>query len=404
MTTIFVLFRHVIFFLCAQKSLGKVLAAVEEPTLLYEFISLNYTWDDQHQYNDYIQTGKFIPANNLLAGINVDVNGDIYLTVPRWRNGVPGTLNKLNTITKTLTPYPSWDLQIEGNTDYAHSLQNCQSMTIAPKSRVMWVIETGRRNFYASDKSLETSSPPGIWWIDLQTNQVIDQFYFPTNVIDAKNSFLNDIALDEVGGYAYFSDAWDKGAIIVYNHNDRSTYRYTGKSTQNDPFYSMVINGKNYGRMIFTTPIDGISISEDAQYVYYAQVQGAKLYRLPTSTLKNFKLSNAQMDKAVVLVGEKEPSDGIKYINNKLYWGALTTSNVHSVDFNATLSPDLTTQTVKTTPSAETLEWIDTFAIDHQTGGKYLYFVSNRLDQFSLNSMDFNGGKGANMRIFKVAV
>lgn len=387
-------------FLCL---VNQIHANFQDAELLYEFVTLNYTWDAAHSYADYYSSKRYIPENNLLAGINVDLNGDIYLTVPRWRNGIPGTLNKLNVETKTLTPFPSWEAQIEGNTDYKNALQNCQSMTIDSKTHQMWVIEVGRRNFFSSDKSLQVDSPPGLWIIDLETNEIVYKFYFPSNIIDLKNSFLNDIALDETNQIAYFSDAWDKGAIIVYNHNDKSTYRYTGASTQNDPSYAMVINGHNYGRFIFTTPIDGISISADGKSVFYAQVQGTKLYRLPTEILRNFTLTNSQMDKSVQLIGTKEPSDGIKYINGKLYWGALTTSNYHYVEITSDSLPNLSTQTVKSAQSPDTMEWIDTFAIDLQTKN-YLFFVSNRLDQYSVNSMDFTGKKGANMRIFKIAV
>jgi hypothetical protein len=376
----------------------------QDATLLYEFVSLNYTWDASHLYSDYLSSQKFIPENNLLAGINVDSNGDIYLTVPRWRNGIPATLNKFNQEAQTLTPFPSWDIQIEGSTDYKNSLQNCQSMTINSKTHQMWVIEVGRRNFFSDDKSLFIDSPPGFWIVDLNNHDaIIDKFYFPSNIIDLHNSFLNDIALDENNQIAYFSDAWDKGAIIGFNQQTRDTYRYSGKSTQNDPSYSMIINGKNYGRFIFTTPIDGISLSEDGLSIYYSAVQGTKLYRIATAILKDFSLTNSDIDKHVELIGTKEPSDGIKYINGKLYWGALTTSNYHYLPISTSTFPNMTKEVIKSTEQPETMEWIDTFAIDLSTR-IFLYFVSNRLDQYSVHSMDFTGAKGANMRIFKISV
>lgn len=399
------LFLFIIFFLSI--SLFQISQASQQSSdaiLLYEFVSLNYTWDESHKYSDFIQSERFIPENNLLAGINVDRNGDIYLTVPRWRNGVPATLNKLDPISKTLTPYPSWNLQVEGNMDYPNSLQNCQSMTIQSKTHQMWVIEVGRRNFFMNDASLETSTPPGIWIVDLNTNAVVDQYFFPSNIIDAKNSFLNDIALDEERNIAYFSDAWGDGAIIVYHHADRSMYRYSGISTHRDPYYAMVINGVNYGRFIFTTPIDGIALSEDKQAIFYAQVQGTKLHRLPVAVLNNFTLTNSEMDSAVEFIGTKEPSDGIKHINGKLYWGALTTSNYHYITIDSKSTSDMMNETVKSPEEPETMEWIDTFAVDLSTEGKYLYFVSNRLDKYVMNTIDFTGKNGANVRIFKIPV
>ena len=77
----------------------------------------------------------------------------------------------------------------------------------------------------------------------------------------------------------------------------------------------MIINGINYGNDIFTTPIDGITITEDYQAIFYTQVQGTTLYRLSTSFLKSWlndaSINNEYITNEVEKVGEKLPSDGI---------------------------------------------------------------------------------------------
>ncbi len=83
---------------------------------------------------------QFIPENNLIAGINVIDENNIFVTVPRWRNGIPATLNKLDIDTNFLTPFPNWEMQEEGKEG---CLQNVQSMTIDSKNQ-MWIIEVGR--------------------------------------------------------------------------------------------------------------------------------------------------------------------------------------------------------------------------------------------------------------------
>lgn len=210
------------------------------PTVFAEWVTLNFTFDEVHTYDSYIAEGKFIPENCAIAGINVDNNGDIYLTVPRWLPGIPATLNKLDIVTKLLTPFPSFDVQDEGEEG---DLQNVQSMTIDSKRR-MWVIEVGRRNFFAKNPREVVNAAAGIWTIDLVTAEVIDKFYFPEDVVSYDNSFLNDIVLDESRGLAYLSDAMGDGAIVVYDCFQRTSRRYSGVSTQADPNYAMVINGK----------------------------------------------------------------------------------------------------------------------------------------------------------------
>lgn len=297
------------------------------------------------------------------------------------------------------TPFPSWDAQIEGD---AYGIQNVQSMTIDGNRR-MWVVDVGRRNFFAKDSSLKTSAPATVWIINMNDSSISDKVAFPQDIVSYEDSFLNDVVVDETRNFAYFSDAWGDGAIIALDMNSKQAKRYSGKSTDRDAFYAMSVNGKNYGRFIFTTPTDGIAITEDKEAIFYCQVQGTTLYRLPTAALRDFSLQNKDIDKAVQTIGTKEPSDGIKYLNGTLYWGALTISAYFSVPITAISTPDLSKEAVQSEASPETMEWIDTFAIDLKTR-KTLYFVSNRLDKFMVGSMDFTGKDGANMRILKVDI
>ena len=157
------------------------------------FSSLNYTWDVKHSYTAFVKSKAFIVENCLLAGINVDRNANIYVTVPRWKNGVPATLNKLvmEQGSYLLQPFPDWDMQREG---VDGDLQNVQSMTI-DKSNRMWIIEVGRRNFYTIVPDVAAAA--GVWLVDLSTNAVLDKYYFPESIVSHDNSFLNDIVVDD---------------------------------------------------------------------------------------------------------------------------------------------------------------------------------------------------------------
>eukprot|EP01099_Mayorella_cantabrigiensis_P001744 TRINITY_DN176_c0_g2_i1.p1 TRINITY_DN176_c0_g2~~TRINITY_DN176_c0_g2_i1.p1 ORF type:complete len:450 (-),score=106.67 TRINITY_DN176_c0_g2_i1:148-1497(-) len=364
------------------------------PVLFHEWVSLNYTWDANHTYSEYMENDWFIVENCIMAGINVDIDGEIYLTVPRWREGVPATLNILDQQTWTLTPYPSWDDQEIG---VSGDLQNCQSMTIDSKRR-MWVIDVGRRNFFGDDPEEIVNGPAGIWVIDLETNEVISKYYFPRDIVSYNNSFLNDLVVDDTLDIAYITDAWGEGGIVVYELNTNTSRRYTGESTIGDPEYVMIINGINYGNQVFTVPIDGIAITPDFEVIFVAQIQGTRLYRIPTAILRNFSATFEEIDEQVQFLGYKEPSDGMKYLDGILYWGSLTTSTYYYTVINETDFPFLPTTQVIAPPSVETMNWIDTFAIDLQTNSA-LWFVSNRLNLYSTNTMDFSGASGANMRI-----
>lgn len=157
---------------------------------------------------------------------------------------------------------------------------------------------------------------------------------------------------------AYFSDAWGDGAVIVLDLNSREAKRYSGVSTQNDPSYRMVIDNHHYGNKIFTTPIDGIALSEDKNALFWCQVQGTTLYRISTDVLRN-NVSNEVFDDAAVNIGSKDPSDGMKYLNGTLYWGSLPESTVYSMPINATSSADISADSFAIAATdAEHMQWV----------------------------------------------
>mmetsp|Transcript_24581 Transcript_24581/g.36200 ORF Transcript_24581/g.36200 Transcript_24581/m.36200 type:complete len:89 (+) Transcript_24581:501-767(+) len=53
---------------------------------------------------------------------------------------------------------------------------------------------------------------------------------------------------------------------------------------------------------------------------------GNQLFRLPTSVLGDFDASVTDVDDAFAKIGYKEPSDGMKYWDSVLYYGAVTES------------------------------------------------------------------------------
>lgn len=67
----------------------------ENLRILYEWTQLDYQFPSAEARQQALDTKAFIPLNNIPMGL--EAYGDrLFVTVPRWRNGVPASLNYIN--------------------------------------------------------------------------------------------------------------------------------------------------------------------------------------------------------------------------------------------------------------------------------------------------------------------
>jgi hypothetical protein len=222
------------------------------------------------------------------------------------------------------------------------------------------VIEVGLRNFFMGPGET-VPGRPGLLLVDMAAAPaaVTDRYYFPEDVVSPTSSFLNDIVVDEAREVAYLSDADGDGALITFDYRSRRSHRYSGPSTRNEPAYSMVIAGVNYGRRVFTTPVDGIAMGAGGEYVYYCAVQGTQLYRVATAALRDFSASSqAVVDAAVQSLGVKPPSDGIVVWGDALYFGSLPESTFYGLTIPESPSANMTSAAVSIPSDPVAMQWV----------------------------------------------
>ena len=110
------------------------------------------------------------------------------------------------------------------------------------------------------------------------------------DVAPYNSSFLNDIVVDEVNGYAYISDTGAVGGIIVYDYNSNTARRWGGDPTQQaDATFSFTINNATYK---LGTNEDGIALTPDLQTLFYCPLNGNHQYSIPTALLRNFSTTD----------------------------------------------------------------------------------------------------------------
>lgn len=320
-------------------------------------------------------TFEVIPEHNVILGIKMwkDV---IYLTVPRWDEGVPFTLNWISATdfskpSPSLRPYPNWELQEIGN---CSAIQNIQSMEIDPLGR-MWVADIGRRNTRLEQP--DNTCPPKLVIIDLSTNEVVRVHVFPNHVASYQTSYLNDIVIDVFHWYAYFSDSND-AAIIVYCLEKNLSWKIMDESMAKETDDGSAVNGITLSQY-----------STSASMLYYCPQASNKMYSLPTVIVTEGSPINKYVSEYVYLRGSKPtPSKvgGIVMDNyGILYYGL---QDMHAIAmWNTSQMPLNEHQTIIAHDDVD-LQWPDTFCFD---GQGYLWFTTNRLQNYGkLDPEDFN--------------
>jgi sugar lactone lactonase YvrE len=197
--------------------------------------------------------------------------------------------------------------------------------------------------------------------IDLTRNRVLDEFIFPP-AIAGIGSMLNDFQVDAGGETIYISDTsiWrQKPALIVYDVNQRLARRMLEghPSVKNGP-YAVHIQGRPYkllGIFKLNFGVDGIALSRDGKWLYYAPLNGGQLYRIATATLKDETLTTEEVGAGVIPRAAISMTDGLTTDDQgRVYLSDMENGAIHRVDAGGRL------QTLFKDP--QRLRWPDGFS------------------------------------------
>jgi sugar lactone lactonase YvrE len=316
-----------------------------------------------------LETVKAFGDDFRLVGIGVSAKGRVFATAPSSNVRSHFSMVEVDPKTGAVTPYPdaAWNNfseEGEGKSEWI-SVQ------------ALWVDNLD--HLWALDSSLpkvdQQRLPPKLVEFDLSTNQVIRQYDF-NGVVSAKDS-LNDLRIDTVHDYAYLTNAGNKGSLVVLDLKTGAARQVLvdDHSTFADPKQHLMIGNEIALRpdgSVTAIEADGIALSPDARWLYYRPLTDHNYWRVPTSALRDAKLSDAELAKKVEYLGSSVLSGGlIMDANGTLYGGDLE----HRTVVSLSPMPDhkLTTKIFVSDPSK--LSWADGFAIS----GGYLYISDSHL-------------------------
>lgn len=195
-------------------------------------------------------------------------------------------------------PYPNQQLQPR--------LQGVLGITVGPLDR-LWLI---------SPAGLEDRATK-LMAFDLATNALV----FEHDLGEDAGMFSQDLRVSPDGKTIYMADTGAfflaSPAIVVFDIESKTARRVLEghPSTEPQDWEIRTIDGPYklaWGLVNFSVGVDGVAVSHDGQWLYYATMSHDSLYRVPTATLLDASLPADAVARAVERVGTKPLSDGIE--------------------------------------------------------------------------------------------
>jgi sugar lactone lactonase YvrE len=325
--------------------------------------------EDAGRVGPPLETVKAFQDDFRLVGIGVSKEGRVFATAPSSQVRSTYSMVEVNPKTGELKPYPDadwnkFDEQGKGSSQWI-SVQ------------ALWV--DSRDHLWALDSSLpkvdQERLPPKLVEFDLSTNKVIRQYDF-NGVVSPKDS-LNDVRVDVAHNFAYLTNAGNKGSLVVLDlKTGKARQVLVGdRSTFADPKQHLMIGKEPALRpdgSVVAIHADGIALSPDSEWLYYRPLTDHNYWRVPTSALRDEKLSDAELAKKVEFLGSSVLSGGlIMDKHGTLYAGDLEHSSVVAI----TRTPSHTLATKVFVHDPAKLSWADGFAISQG----YLYISDSHL-------------------------
>ncbi|KAH8419677.1 hypothetical protein KR009_000774, partial [Drosophila setifemur] len=196
----------------------------------YSWNQLDFAFPNARLKEQALASGDYIPQNGLPVGVE-HFGNRLFVTVPRWRDGIPATLTYINmdhsvTGSPELIPYPDWKANTAG--DCANSITTAYRIKVDECGR-LWVLDTGTVGI---GNTTTNPCPYSVNVFDLTTDTRIRRYELPATDTNP-NTFIANIAVD-VGktcddAYAYFADELGYG-LITYSWELNKSWRFSAHS------------------------------------------------------------------------------------------------------------------------------------------------------------------------------
>jgi sugar lactone lactonase YvrE len=186
-----------------------------------------------------------------------------------------------------------------------------------PDWQSVLALRIDRQNrLWALDYAKYGRGQPRLIAFDLATDKEVHRYDFPSEVAGFL-SMLNDFQVSPDGDTIYIAEASpirQTPAIIVYDVATKTSRRVLDSHPSLLPQgYVIQAPGRDMivlGFYALHIGIDTIALDRAGEWLYYGPVNGARLYRIRTSDLRDASLDDAALGRGIEDYGPKPISDG----------------------------------------------------------------------------------------------
>lgn len=306
------------------------ISLVDQPTTprsnpfqtVFAWKGIDFLYPTQAAHARAIATGDFVPENNLPLGLGRSKDR-LFVTLPRWKNGVPASLAWLPLppgsdarappSAPPLIPYPDW----EAHGDPLQPGDCSQLMSVyrlfVDECQRLWVIDSGVVN---ATIAINQVCPPKIVAFDLRTDRQLFAHALPADQVK-EDSLHSNIIVDVRHGqcndaYAYVTDVWRYG-VVVFSLASRRSWRTTHHFYLPTPQLSDYrLHGVPFQ---WTDGVFGLSLSPLNEYadrlMFFHPMSSYAEFMVSTAVLRNETLwtagggGSAAASAAFVEIGER---------------------------------------------------------------------------------------------------
>ncbi|XP_026751192.1 protein yellow [Galleria mellonella] len=377
------------------------------PQLRFAWKQVDYAWETPADRDKAIKDGTFVQYNNFPVGLARWKN-KLFITVPRWKNGVASSLNYVDLDGPTdqpLKPYPSFkDNLVPDNAKMLPSNSSVISVFrvhVDPCDR-LWVMDTGLAEIAGSANQIVG---PSIMIFDLNTDQLLHRYFLKLSDMKEDTFFANivvDVDKDTCdNAFAYLSDLGGYG-VVVYSLKQDDSWRVSHHYF----FFEPLFGSYNVAGIKFhwTDGVFSVALSEPRENGYrtafFHAMSSTKEFCVSTELLRNYtKLDKTEAFHDFKLLGDRgdnTQSSASSYDEKTkvLFYTQVNRDGVACWNSNKPYTPE-NNPLVITDPKL--FEFTNDIKVDNENN---LWMLSDKMPRFIYSELDVND---INFRIFSIS-